>query len=287
MLLASACAYDPSVTVEETQDLYALPLDTFVSERGKLAKQLRAAGKRDQADEVAALPKPSLAAWTVNQLVRTDGELVRKLTAAGDAVIRAQTQVLAGKADTAALSEATERERELLDELRHAAAGLLEQHGRVATAATIERVADTFHAAALDVEVRDEVISGTLTQERQHVGFGSAGGLAALGAAERPRTKPERDRSKRARRDPDHSGRRELEASLANARRAKAQAERAASKAQHELEAAQARRQRAAAALAEADAALAEAGEALDAARKQAARAEAEHDRARRALAGS
>jgi hypothetical protein len=55
----------------ELDDLYGVPLDRFVPERAALVRALRSAGEREQAAAVAALRKPSVAAWAVNQLVRT------------------------------------------------------------------------------------------------------------------------------------------------------------------------------------------------------------------------
>jgi len=67
-------------------DLYGLPLDRFVAERTALARELRGAGRREEAGEVAALRKPSVAAWAVNQLVRTQGRAVDELFEAVDAL---------------------------------------------------------------------------------------------------------------------------------------------------------------------------------------------------------
>ena len=57
----------------DVDELFGLPLDEFIPERTALAKSLRAEGRRDEAKEVAATRKPSVAAWAVNQLVRTQG----------------------------------------------------------------------------------------------------------------------------------------------------------------------------------------------------------------------
>ena len=81
----------PIVDIDE---LYGLPLDRFIPERAKLAKELSAAGERDQAVAVAALKKPSAAAWAVNQLVRTQGKALAELFHAGDALRSAQSDVL-------------------------------------------------------------------------------------------------------------------------------------------------------------------------------------------------
>jgi hypothetical protein len=161
----------------EANDLYGLPLDRFVPERTALAKALRGQGQRDEATRVAKLAKPSVAAWAVNQLVRTQRRGIEDLIAAGDALQAAQEDVIAGRGSAAALREAAERERAVASELLDAARGLLSSEGHGLTQATLDRVADTLHAAALDSDAQSEVRDGCLTRELRHVGLG--GGLAA------------------------------------------------------------------------------------------------------------
>src|SRR5688500_1165037 len=114
----------------DQDDLYGLPLDRFVAERGALAKALRADGRRDEAARVAALRKPSVAAWAVNQLARTQRRAMRELLAAGDELRDAQEALLAGKGDARALRAAGERERAAVDQLVDAALGLLTSTGQ-------------------------------------------------------------------------------------------------------------------------------------------------------------
>ncbi|MEA2287422.1 MAG: hypothetical protein QOJ21_3465, partial [Solirubrobacteraceae bacterium] len=59
------------MAVDDSDELYGLPLDAFVPERDALAKELRSDGRREEAAEVKALRKPSVAAWGVNQAVRS------------------------------------------------------------------------------------------------------------------------------------------------------------------------------------------------------------------------
>ena len=198
----------------EPRDLYGLPLDRFVAERGALAKSLRADGKRDEAAEVAKLRKPSVAAWAVNQLVRTQSREVKALFKAGDQLQRAQADLLAGKGDAGKLRAAAEREREAVDELTEAARGLLSSEGHELAQATLDRVSDTLHAAALDEDARGEVQDGCLVRELRHVGLGAFGELPAspapreretriamrsAGRLRRQRRKPPRPRARRPR----------------------------------------------------------------------------------------
>ena len=87
----------------DSDDLYGLALDRFVAERGELAKSLRKYGRREDAAEIAALRKPSVAAWAANQLVRTQRSSVQELFDAGDALRDAQSDLLAGEGDGRAL----------------------------------------------------------------------------------------------------------------------------------------------------------------------------------------
>jgi hypothetical protein len=225
----------------EADALFGLPLERFVSERGALARALRAGRRREEAAAVAALRRPSLAAWAVNQLVRTQPEAVRGLFAAGDAVRAAHADLLAGRGDGRALRAASDDEREAVQGLVQTARGLLSSDGHELSEPMVQRVADTLHAAALDEAAREQVRGGRLERELRHVGLG----LGA--AAEAPA--PEGDR----RAEHERAARRKAARAEATAARRRAQ------RATRALATAQERRDRAARKLAEADAALAQA----------------------------
>ncbi len=270
----------------ELDDLYGLPLDRFVPERGALVRALRSAGEREQAATVAALRKPSVAAWAVNQLVRTRPAEVEALLRAGDALREAQAGVLSGGADARDLRSAAERERGAVDDLVDTARGLLSSSGQELSAATLERVADTLHAAALDDEARGQVSDGRLVRELRHVGLGAGlgGGLAAAPAPPVParRDTERRDTGRRdtgrrdtgrPRRDAEAAAEREREAARKQARANERDAAREVDRAERALRAAEDRRDRAAEALRRAEEAAAEAQagrEAATAAHRQA-----------------
>ena len=134
---------------------------------------------------MAALRKPSVAAWAVNQLIRTQRREVYALYAAGDALRDVQAGVLDGSADARDLRAAAEQEREAVDALATIARGLLTSGGQELTATTLERVTETLHAAALDDEARQEVSAGRLVRELRHVGLGGGLGGAAPGGGAR------------------------------------------------------------------------------------------------------
>jgi hypothetical protein len=259
----------------QPDDLYGLPFDRFVAERRALAKALRADGRRQDATDVAELRKPSVAAWAVNQLVRTQGKAMKELLDAGDALRDAQAALLAGRGDGGALRACNERERDAVEQLVDAARGLLTSEGQELSTAIVERVADTLHAAALDDEAREQVREGRLERELRHAGLGL--GDVPAGKA-RPKRAPAKQQPKPTAKSKQPAKRKEpAKAENAAARKAarvaEAKARRRADRAASALRAAEERRERAADALSAADQALAAARDELDA-------ATAAHDRA-------
>jgi hypothetical protein len=278
----------------DVDDLYGLTLERFVPERTALTKQLRAEGRRDEAADVAALRKPSVAAWAVNQLVRTQGKAINELLAAGEALREAQSAVLAGRADARSLRAGSDRERAAVDTLVESARGLLTAGGHELSPATMERVSETLHAAALDDEAQELVAAGRLERELRHAGLGAGLGDAPPATPRRSATKkPSRTGRKpgaKETREPDPADGREQARERERARKAAQAAERQArreqDRAERALKTARQRHERAVTAhrqateeLERADAALAEAQEAADAA------ADA-HETARAALEG-
>jgi hypothetical protein len=258
----------------EPRDLYGLPLDRFVAERGALAKELRGSGEKEEAARIAGLRKPSAAAWTVNQLVRTQRSDVAALFDAGDELQRVQSELLTGRADAGTLREAARRERQAVEELAGVARGLLSSEGQEPTSTTLDRVSETLHAAALDEAARGLVRDGCLERELRQVGFGAGdpadppAAVAADGrdAAARARTaRAERERAERTAR--------ERAAELKSARQGEGAARRQAELTARQVRTAEQRRDRAAASLGEAENALA-------AARQRAEAATLEHQRA-------
>jgi len=247
----------------QPRDLYGLPLEKFTEQRNSLAQELRRQGERGQAATVSKLRKPSVAAWAVNQLVRTQQREIDALFSAGDALRQAQSDVLARRGDAASLRRRMEAERNAVQELIERARGLLNSEGHELTPARLEQVSDTLHAAALDPDARQAVKDGCLERELRHVGLG---GLDAASAAPRP--------GRQTRRRSDDGKQR------AAARQAEAAARRRLEVAGRQLRDAAQRRDRVASELSDAERAVTAGQELL-------ATAEEEHRRAREALTDS
>src|SRR3954468_6143473 len=67
---------------ESIRGLYRGPLEEFVSRRAALVKELRAAKRREDADTVKALRKPSRMAWVLDSIVHEDSSALAGLDAA-------------------------------------------------------------------------------------------------------------------------------------------------------------------------------------------------------------
>jgi hypothetical protein len=226
--------------------LYGLPLEEFTGARNELAKELRGAGDAAAASYVKSLPKPSLAAWAVNQVIRTQRRDARSLLAAGERLRKAHAAAAAGRGGAERLREAADAEREAVETLVHAARGLLSGSGRNLSEDVLGRVAETFHAVALHEQTRALVQAGRLAREQRAVGLQFS---ATIDAVAQPRA----------------AGRKQDRASDAALRRAKQGLERA----EKEVRELRSAGKRAARARADAERALARAGEDEDRARSR------------------
>lgn len=227
----------------EVDRLYTLPLDEFTSARNDLAQRLKRAGQKDAAADVQGLRKPTVPAWAVNQIAREHGKDVGKLIEASDDLRAAQEQALGG-GDSHQLRAAASAEREALRTLTDYAQQLL---GGDAPAATLERVASTLRAAALDPQARELLASGRLSEELQSAGFGAFEGMTvpAQPRARRRKTAPARPSAAERRRQERLAKLRERMAKL---RQDAVEAEREAKRAQAAADKARTRFERAAAA---------------------------------------
>lgn len=241
---------------DEFDRLFGLPLDEFTDARNELARRLKKDGSADEAAAVQALAKPTVTAWTVNQLARTDADGVRELLDAGEALRSAQAGLLAGEDASGSLRAATTQERDALRSLIHRAEALLQTAGRPAPRAMLERVAATLRAAAVDDEGRRLLEAGRLTAELDPAGFGGLAGAPLPTGRRKPRSTAQKPSAadKRRERDEEQRRRQELRKQAGELEREARAAEREAEKA--EAAATKARR-RAEQARADADAASA------------------------------
>lgn len=135
--------------------LFTLLPEDFVAERDALVKQLRADGRRSRAQEVAGLRRPTLAAWAVNQAVRSDPSGYEELLAAGEQMRQQLRRAMSGLggADVAA---AAQHRRARVDAMAQTALAHLSDGGHDA-GAHAEAVAATFDAASASEQAAAQV----------------------------------------------------------------------------------------------------------------------------------
>jgi hypothetical protein len=173
--------------VRKAADLYGLTLEEFTKAREELAKELRSAGKKEAADEVKALRKPSVSAWTVNQLARRHPQETKALVKAGDELRKAQRAAVGGRGPEA-LRKANRAHRDRLEDLTSAA-----RHELDAAGSTLQRVAQTLRGASIDKEASKTLLSATLSADYVQAGFGpllAAVPPSALKRRPKPKAKP-------------------------------------------------------------------------------------------------
>ena len=177
----------PGMDIEGVDELFTLPPAAFTAARNALVKQLRAEKRRDDAEAVKALRRPSVPAWAVNQAARRNPDAIERLIEAGAAVAASQRRALSGVRD-AGLREASAARRERIDEVWKLAAGVLRDAGvepqphRPAIAATLE-------AASVEPEAAEAVRRGRLTVDLPAPsGFGAVSGFSLVAADVRGQT---------------------------------------------------------------------------------------------------
>ena len=185
---------DNAAVADEVDRLYELPLEEFTAARNELAKRLGDTS-------VKQLKKPTVPAWTVNQLARTREVDVRRLLRAGEQLEQAQKRAVEG-GDQQAFERARDAERDALRRLRSQAADLLRAGGHPANDSTLERVGSTLRAGSATEEGRAVLRAGRLSEELEPQGFGALIGVKP--AASRTRKKaPDKSRARKAREDAD------------------------------------------------------------------------------------
>jgi hypothetical protein len=137
--------------------LYAEPLGDFTPARDAAAKAA-ATGEgadKDLAARVKALKKPSVAAWSVNVLVRREGDQIDQVLALGES-LRAAAESMSGD-DLRAL---TRQRRQLTNALAGTARDLAREQDVRLTAAVVDQVEGMLTAAMLDPVAAQVVRSG-------------------------------------------------------------------------------------------------------------------------------
>lgn len=154
----------PDAAEQAATELYSLPPEEFVKARNARARELKAEGKRDEAEVVGKLRKPTLAAWAVNQLARERELDVRRLLKAGE-------RLQGGDADESDFAAARQEESAVIRRLLRGARELLEAAGHKPSDSVLETVSSILRSAAVEEQGRTLLAEGRVTQELEPGGF--------------------------------------------------------------------------------------------------------------------
>lgn len=222
---------------QEIDRLFELPPEEFTSARNDLVKRLKNEGEGPAAEQVKQLRKPTVAAWTLNQLARQENDSLQQLFAAGTTLRETQERALQGDGGDA-LRQAQADERRALRALTQEAHRILEEAGRPASRSVLDQIASTLRAAAVSDKGRAALEAGRLSGDLEPSGFDALAGISVgprtprrRGAApardelaERRREKKEREQRRRELKERA----RKLDAEATQAEREAERAERAA-----------------------------------------------------------
>src|ERR1700682_3583126 len=158
---------------DDIDALFKLPLTEFVGARKALAARLKQNGFVSEAEGVKALAKPSISAWTVNQLYWRHREAFDELIATSQRFRKAQ---VTGKMVN--MREALDARREALSHLSDLATEALRDAGHNPSLDTLRGIATTLEALSVATSLSDRTTLGRLTHDIDPPGFDSLGSFA-------------------------------------------------------------------------------------------------------------
>jgi hypothetical protein len=149
--------------------LYEAPPDGFVAARSAAIADAKKAGDTVTAKRLAALRKPTVAAWLVNLLALRRPELIDELVELATALRSAQRSL---KGDE--LRELTTQRRQIVSALVVAARKLAvaEEPGLAAGKLPLAEVEATLTAALAEPDIAEQVRTGRLIRAATYAGFG-------------------------------------------------------------------------------------------------------------------
>jgi len=159
-------------------DLYRGPREAFIENRNALARRLQDDGLRELAATVRALAKPSISAWTVNQLWWKHREAYDALHAAGADLAELQRQAV-----SVAGQPANEARRAAILALRKTAEQLLTASGHATSITMMRRVTQSLEASAAGGSFGPTATLGRLHGDLAPPGFGQVQQFAAPASA--------------------------------------------------------------------------------------------------------
>ncbi len=156
----------PSSLRTAVDELYSNPMSDFTARRKTLAAAAKKAGDTEAAAHILGLRKPTLAADTVNRLVRVARTEIDELLVLGSRLREAEKAL-----DGPELRKLSGRRRQLVNDLTRLAFDITDQPAP--SASVREGVNSTLNAALADEDIADMLLSGALVTQARWDGFGA------------------------------------------------------------------------------------------------------------------
>jgi hypothetical protein len=159
---------------EVADELYGLPPEEFTAARNERAKTYRSGGDRKLGAQIAALRKPSTAAWVVNQLARHRRAELDQLIELGATMREAHLDLKAER-----LRALSDQRHRVIAALAGAGRALAAEQGHAVSETVVQEVEQTLEAALADPDAAQAVGSGHLLSALSYAGLGGGGGAVA------------------------------------------------------------------------------------------------------------
>jgi hypothetical protein len=158
---------DDDALDEIAEELYAVPPEEFVEARTAARDRAKAAGDKELAKAVAALPKPTTAAWVANLLVRRRPDEIAQLSELGEMLRQAQVNLSGDQ-----LRQLGQQRNQVVAALARQARGLAHAEGHDVSSAVAEQVESTLRAAVVDPDAGEALAAGRLATALSYSGLG-------------------------------------------------------------------------------------------------------------------
>jgi hypothetical protein len=227
----------PADLAEVASQLYGLAPDRFTAARNEQASAAGRDGDKELGARIRRLPKPPVAAWVVNLLVRRSADELEQVLELGTLLRRASDEL-----DRSDLQELSRQRQKLVAAVARRGAELSEGLGQPVSSSASREVEQTLHAAMADEDAANAVRTGCLVRSLNATGLEPvelSGAVAVDGVvpAQTASRTPQKADSKRA----EQTRRRERERERQQAKELAAQAEEVAAHARAEADTLQSR----------------------------------------------
>lgn len=165
----------------EAMPLFRQRPEGFIAARDELVRRLRDDDRPRDAAAVKAMRKPTVVTWVLNQLATADPDGVAALLSAGADVRAVQRAALSSSKEAGTrLRTATAARRSAVTRLTDSARGLLEEAG-TASATHVDAIRRALEAASTDSDAGEQLNTGTFARPpADAAGFGDLAGLTIV-----------------------------------------------------------------------------------------------------------